>query len=170
MRKLLVLLAVLVFAAIVAEYTTPVGDERPFEEVFQEGMNFVYFNTYTDTALDYSFSYPSFFQQETFAGDGAGRVQFGYHAHGMNMVMECRVEPAGKYRFRTANVVDSGSVASVEGYRYCSHYILRRGRWYVLTLCYPASYQQAAALLLFKVKRWRAQPSNARLGKFKPEE
>lgn len=152
MRKILIaIIAVAVMGAVITQVIRPY--ERSVPEAFKDGMYFVDWQVYADPNAGYSFRYPSFLEKER--DDGKGNVTFGYHSHGINIVMEMRVDSVVDFEAHGNDIIRTGQVPDIDGYGFFSHYVRHDGRWYALTLLYPYSCKDGAAEIMRVIKWWR---------------
>lgn len=161
MRKILFILVVFVGVCFLIERLMPVGDRRPFPQAFREGMNAVKWAKFVDSNYCYTFYYPSFFVREERAD---GVVAFGYHAYGMNVVLESRVSDADSQR--QLEYIREGELEESRDYRYYVHGIQRGGKLYSLALYYPAEYRWCMQRLIWKVKTWRCETVKLQMSQY----
>lgn len=158
MKKLLIFILVAV-AATVASIIVLHPDQRSDLERFREAMNFAVFDQYTDSVYGHSFSYPSFFQKEEDPVPINGHTQFGYHAHNLNLVMECRVVATSGQEAKMGDFIDTGSVDFMDDYKYYSHHIYKGRHHLILTFYYPRKAESAMGRVIYRIKNWEPFPT-----------
>ncbi|PTL32309.1 hypothetical protein C7120_12580 [Prevotella sp. oral taxon 376] len=154
MKKLLIFILV-VMAATVASIMALRPDQRSDLEKFREAMNFAIFDQYTDSAYGYSLTYPTFFQKEEYPDPANGHAQFGYHAHNLNLVIECQVGATNQHKAPRGDFIDTGSVKFTDDYKYYSHHILKENHCFILTFYYPRRAENAVGRIIYRIKKWK---------------
>lgn len=152
MKKILPTLIIFIIACFVIN--TPRKDQRNFNEIFQEEMNYAEFKTYTDPKLGFSFQYPSFFNNEP-CNDGTCNVRFSYHANDINMVLEVKVTYLKSFCGVYKETISSGEVKNYSGYCYHSHSINYKHCCYMLSFYYPQNYKYAVLRIIRHVNKWK---------------
>lgn len=153
MKKIFVVIAICSLLGLGATASLNGIDRRPMAEQFEQAMCNISFDTYTDSDFNYSFSYPAFFQREEEEGLGVGHVVFSYHGH-TDLVLECKVVPESCYQTKRRNFIIDKALPHQEGYRVRSHFVLRDGCWYVLSLSYHEDFKQAVCRIIRAVDTW----------------
>ena len=153
MRKIFFCFILYLVVMVVATMTSST-DKRSDQEKFRQALIGMQHLSYTDPDFGYHVHYPSFFEKEDMKDYGVGHVQFGYHAHNINLVMECKVVPESVITSRKHNFIKQGMLADMEGYDYYSHYVYKHHLFYILTLYYPSDYRKAFERIIYDVKIW----------------
>ncbi len=153
MKKLLLFILVAIACGWLAATQCLHSDQRSPQQQFREAMNHVWFKTYADHDMGYSFYYPSFFHRDEEPSFGLGHVRFSYHLL-TNLELECRVLPESAVRFERQDTVVEGYSDHSQHYRYTTHYLKKHRRWYVLSFRYPADYASAVGRINYFVKTW----------------
>lgn len=168
MKKLIILILAVVTLTIVSILALH-PDRRSDLEKFREAMNFVEFCQYMDTAYGYSFSYPAFFQREEYPDSAKGHALFGYHAHNLNLVIECEVVDTNRHEVAKDDFIDKGSVRLTDDYKYYSHHTHKENHCFILTFYYPRKAESAVERIIYRVKEWKPFPEEKlSLGNQKP--
>ena len=150
MKKILPTLTIFIIACFVIN--TPKKDQRSFNEIFQEEINYAEFKTYIDPDLKFCVQYPSFFSQEH-CNDGTCNIRFSYHANYINMVLEVKVMNL-KSRSSYKETISSGEMCNFAGYGYHSHSIIYKHCRYILSFYYPDDYKYAVSRIIRNVNKW----------------
>lgn len=157
MRKLLLILLGVAAVCIVGTMVIH-HDGRSDLERLQDAMAFARYDVYVDPQCGYMFYYPTFFSPEESTGQEGGSVRFGYHGHGVNIIIECRVLDGAPLDSARNEVLEEGDSDLSDNYKYFSHALTARGRRLILTLTYPRKAERAVQELIYNVKIWNPYP------------
>ena len=154
MKKLLLLILAMVMLTIESILCLH-PDRRDDLAKFREAMNFIKFRQYVDTTYRYSFPLPEFFQKEDCPESEKGYALFGYHAHNLNLVIECKVVPDNRHEGSKGDFIDTGNVSSIDDYKYYSHHVFKGDHYLILTFYYPRKAENAVGRIIYRVKKWK---------------
>lgn len=156
--KKLVLFFLAFVAACVIGITSIRNNDRNELAHFQDVMHYAHYDAYTDPELGFSFFYPSFFRREECDCKQGHCVQFGYHAHNINLMIECTMHEEGPLSARNTDFIDEGESDFSADYKYISHHVKTNGHRLALTFYYPRKAEKAVGYVINSVRSWHPLP------------